>query len=89
MRYVADKLLFLFSYGEQRSFDELQGSVRISIFRRDQKGAHDLAATETTEVKAGDVIEVSVVADNEFYVPDRPGAPAVSSNSQAGRYVGQ
>lgn len=71
IRYVADKLLFLFSYGEQRTFEDLQGSVRISIFRRDQKSAHDLVASENTEIRAGDVIEVSVEANKTFYTPDR------------------
>jgi polysaccharide export outer membrane protein len=70
IRYVADKLLFLFTYGEQRTFDDLQGSVKILIFRRDQKVAHDLVADENTEVKAGDVIEVSIVANKGFYAPD-------------------
>jgi polysaccharide export outer membrane protein len=70
MRYVADKLLFIFTYGDQRTFDDLQGSVKISIFRRDQKVAHDLVADENTEVRAGDVIEVSIVANKGFYAPD-------------------
>ncbi|MBS3651679.1 polysaccharide biosynthesis/export family protein [Pseudaminobacter sp. 19-2017] len=70
IRSVADKLLFLFSYGEQRTFDDLQGSVRISIFRRDQKSAHTLLASENTEVKPGDVIEVSVEANKAFYAPE-------------------
>lgn len=69
-RYVADKLLFLFSYGEQRTFEDLQASVRISIFRRDRRSGHDIAASENTEVKPGDVIEVSVVANKAFYNPD-------------------
>ncbi|TIT81596.1 MAG: exopolysaccharide biosynthesis protein, partial [Mesorhizobium sp.] len=51
IRYVADKLLFIFTYGEQRTFDDLQGSVKISIFRRDQKAAHDIVADENTEVR--------------------------------------
>jgi polysaccharide biosynthesis/export protein len=70
IRYVADKLLFIFTYGEQRTFDDLQGSVKISIFRREQKIAHDLVADENTEVRAGDVIEVSIVANKGFYAPD-------------------
>lgn len=70
IRYVADKLLFIFSYGEQRTFDDLQGSVKISIFRREQKISHDLVADENTEVRAGDVIEVSIVANKGFYAPD-------------------
>lgn len=70
IRYVADKLLFIFTYGEQRTFDDLQGSVKISIFRREQKIAHDVVADENTEVRAGDVIEVSIVANKGFYAPD-------------------
>ncbi|RRH97757.1 exopolysaccharide biosynthesis protein [Mesorhizobium tamadayense] len=70
IRYVADKLLFIFTYGEQRTLDDLQGSVKISIFRREQKIAHDIVADENTEVRAGDVIEVSVVANKGFYAPD-------------------
>lgn len=78
IRYVADKLLFIFTYGEQRTFDDLQGSVKISIFRRDQKAAHDIVADENTEVRAGDVIEVSVVANKGFYAPDS----GASTNAQ-------
>ncbi|RAZ80612.1 polysaccharide biosynthesis/export family protein [Mesorhizobium atlanticum] len=73
IRYVADKLLFIFTYGDQRTFDDLHGSVKISIFRRDQKAAHDIAADENTEVRAGDVIEVSIVANKGFYAPDTSG----------------
>ncbi|TJX56164.1 MAG: exopolysaccharide biosynthesis protein, partial [Mesorhizobium sp.] len=73
IRYVADKLLFIFTYGEQRTFDDLQGSVKISIFRRDRKIAHDIIANENTEVLAGDVIEVSIVANKGFYTPDTSG----------------
>lgn len=76
IRYVADKLLFIFTYGEQRTFDDLQGSVKISIFRRDQKVAHDIVADENTEVRAGDVIEVSIVANKGFYAPDTSGTMA-------------
>lgn len=79
IRYTADKLLFLFSYGEQRSFEDLQGSVRISIFRRERKSAHDLVADENTDVKAGDVIEVAVVANKAFYNPDTPGSATVAA----------
>jgi protein involved in polysaccharide export with SLBB domain len=89
IRYVADKLLFIFTYGEQRTFDDLQGSVKISIFRRDREVAHDIVADENTEVKAGDVIEVSVMANKGFYSPDisatgsiaAPGAAAQATQS--------
>lgn len=78
IRYVADKLLYIFTYGEQRTFDDLQGSVKISIFRRDQKVAHDLVADENTEVRAGDVIEVSIVANKGFYAPDTVTSGAIA-----------
>ncbi|MDX8455559.1 polysaccharide biosynthesis/export family protein [Mesorhizobium sp. VK9D] len=78
IRYVADKLLFIFTYGEQRTFDDLQGSVKISIFRRDQKAAHDIVADENTEVKAGDVIEVSVAANKGFYAPEISATGAIA-----------
>ncbi|WP_244507937.1 polysaccharide biosynthesis/export family protein [Mesorhizobium sp. ORS 3428] len=86
IRYVADKLLFIFTYGEQRTFDDLQGSVKISIFRRDQKEAHDIVADQNTEVKAGDVIEVSVVANKGFYAPD---ISATSATSAPGAHTTQ
>lgn len=69
LRYLTDKLLFVFEYGEHRTLDDLQGSVKISIFRRSQNAGHELAADENTEVKAGDVIEVSVVTNRGFYAP--------------------
>jgi polysaccharide export outer membrane protein len=84
IRYVADKLLYIFTYGEQRTFDDLQGSVKISIFRRDQKVAHDLVADENTEVRAGDVIEVSIVANKGFYAPDTVTSGAIAApNAEA------
>jgi protein involved in polysaccharide export with SLBB domain len=84
IRYVADKLLYIFTYGEQRTFDDLQGSVKISIFRRDQKAAHDLVADENTEVRAGDVIEVSIVANKGFYAPDTVTSGAIAApNAEA------
>lgn len=91
IRYVADKLLFIFTYGEQRTFDDLQGSVKISIFRRDQKAAHDIVADENTEVRAGDVIEVSVVANKGFYAPDSGtiGSPAGQDPATQPGIVGQ
>lgn len=79
IRYVADKLLFIFTYGGQRTFDDLQGSVKISIFRRDQKAAQNIIADENTEVKAGDVIEVSVVANKGFYAPDISSTGAIAA----------
>jgi protein involved in polysaccharide export with SLBB domain len=84
IRYVADKLLYIFTYGEQRTFDDLQGSVKISIFRRDRKVAHDLVADENTEVRAGDVIEVSIVANKGFYAPDTVTSGAIAApNAEA------
>ena len=67
LRYLSDKLLFVFEYGEHRTIEELQGSVRILIFRRGQKTGQEVAADEDTDVNAGDVIEVSVVANKGFY----------------------
>jgi protein involved in polysaccharide export with SLBB domain len=84
IRSVADKLLFLFAYGEQRTFDDLQGSVRISIFRRDQKSAHNLLASENTEVKPGDVIEVSVEANKAFYAPETPNSSGMAAPDVTG-----
>ncbi len=69
LRYLTDKLLFVFEYGEHRTLEDLQGSVKISIFRRGQKAGQELVANENTEVRAGDVIEVSVVASRGFYMP--------------------
>lgn len=89
IRYVADKLLFIFTYGEQRTFDDLQGSVRISIFRRDQKIAHDIVADQNTEVRAGDVIEVSVVANKGFYAPDSGISSKVQNPAVQRSMVGQ
>ncbi|PBC02925.1 exopolysaccharide biosynthesis protein [Mesorhizobium sp. WSM3860] len=89
IRYVADKLLFIFTYGEQRTFDDLQGSVKISIFRRDQKIAHDIVADQNTEVRAGDVIEVSVVANKGFYAPDSGTSPNVQNPAVQRSMVGQ
>ncbi|MEI2302417.1 polysaccharide biosynthesis/export family protein [Ensifer sp. MJa1] len=67
LRYLSDKLLFVFEYGEHRTLEDLQGSVRIVIFRRGQKIGQEVAADENTAVNAGDVIEVSVVASKDFY----------------------
>ncbi|MDX8519158.1 polysaccharide biosynthesis/export family protein [Mesorhizobium dulcispinae] len=89
IRYVADKLLFIFTYGEQRTFDDLQGAVKISIFRRDQKIAHDIVADQNTEVRAGDVIEVSVVANKGFYAPDSGASPNAQNPATQPAIVGQ
>ncbi len=69
LKYLTDKLLYVFEYGEHRTLDDLQGSVKFSIFRRGQKAGQQLVADENTEVRAGDVVEVSVVASRGFYVP--------------------
>ena len=76
LRYITDKLLFVFEYGEHRTLEDLQGSVKIAIFRRGQKTGQDILADENTEVKAGDVIEVSVVANKGFYAPGASGTDA-------------
>jgi protein involved in polysaccharide export with SLBB domain len=70
LRYVTDKLLFMWSYGPQRSLQDLKGAVRISIYRPAKTGTDMLAASEETPIKAGDVIEVSLVAGGEFYAPE-------------------
>lgn len=82
LRYITDKLLFVFEYGEHRTLEDLQGSVKIAIFRRGQKADQDVLADENTEVKAGDVIEVSVVANKGFYAPG-------ASHSGAGAGIGR
>ena len=53
--------------------------MKISIFRRDQKAAQNIIADENTEVKAGDVIEVSVVANKGFYAPDISSTGAIAA----------
>ncbi len=84
LRYLSDKLLFVFEYGEHRTIEELQGSVKILIFRRGQKTGQEVAADEDTDVNAGDVIEVSVVASKGFYSSgeSRPD-PAVDMEKKA------
>ncbi len=67
LRYLSDKLLFVFEYGEHRTLEDLQGSVKILIFRRGKETGQEVAANENTEVNAGDLIEVSVVASKGFY----------------------
>ena len=63
-KHVTDKLLFMSLYGEHRSLDELGDSVRITIHRRGTDAA--LKANENTDVRAGDLIEMAVVPNNEF-----------------------
>jgi polysaccharide biosynthesis/export protein len=73
LRYVNDKLLFVSNYGEHKTFDDLRDSVRVAIYR----GQKEITATETTEVKAGDVIEVSILASPQFYRTSPEGAVSV------------
>lgn len=83
LRYLTDKLLFVFEYGEHRTLEELQGSVKILIFRRG-KTNQEVVANENTDVSAGDVIEVSVVANKGFYSPGASRAePAVKAEKKA------
>jgi polysaccharide export outer membrane protein len=70
LKYVNDKLLFVSYYGQHRTFDDLRGSVRVVIYRGRDDAARTIKATETTEVSAGDVIEVSLLADRQFYDPN-------------------
>ena len=63
LRYVRDKLVFVSDYGQHKSLDDLHGSVRVTIYRDNA----EVEAIDTSEVRAGDVIEVSVVADTQFY----------------------
>lgn len=69
LKHVTDKLLFLWSYGSHRSFDELRPAVRISIHRPSASGPIALDATENTGVKAGDVIEIELATGDQFYAP--------------------
>jgi polysaccharide export outer membrane protein len=72
LRFVSDKLLFVSAYGQHRTFDDLRGSVKIVIYRGSDAQAQAIAANETTPVKAGDVIEVSIVANQQFYGVEPP-----------------
>jgi polysaccharide export outer membrane protein len=63
LRYVRDKLVFVSDYGQHKSLDDLRGSVRVTIYRDNA----EVEGRDTTEVRAGDVVEVSVVADTQFY----------------------
>jgi polysaccharide export outer membrane protein len=74
LKYVNDKLLFVSYYGQHRTFDDLRGSVRVVIYRGRDDAAKIIKATETTAVNAGDVIEVSLLADRQFYDPNAPSA---------------
>lgn len=77
LRYVSDKLLFVSSYGEHRSFDELQGAIRVVVHRGTKDGSQVIEGNESTSVEAGDVIEISVVAREEFFDPGTAvGSPA-------------
>lgn len=69
LKHVTDKLLFLWSYGSQRSFDDLRPSMRISIHRRGPEGLVDVTASESTDIKAGDVIEIAIAPPETFYAP--------------------
>jgi protein involved in polysaccharide export with SLBB domain len=67
LRYVNEKLLFIAQYGEHKTFDDLRGSVRIVVYRGQAAAAKAIEATEMTELKAGDVIEVSILPSRQFY----------------------
>lgn len=67
LRYVNDKLQFVSFYGQHRTFDDLRGSVRVVIYRGRGDAAKAIKATEATGVMAGDVIEVSLLASEQFY----------------------
>lgn len=73
LKHVTDKLLFLWSYGSHRSFDDLRPAVRISIHRREPDGPVVLDAGENTDVKAGDVVEIAIATPDVFYAPDSSG----------------
>src|SRR5207244_9810676 len=49
IRYVADKLLFIFTYGGQKTFDNLHDSVKISIFWSDKQATQHFIAYKTYE----------------------------------------
>jgi polysaccharide biosynthesis/export protein len=66
LRYVNDKLVFVSNYGEHKTFDDLRGSVRVVVYRGRAETAEAIEATEGTEVRAGDVVEVSVLANRLF-----------------------
>jgi protein involved in polysaccharide export with SLBB domain len=74
LRYVSDKLLFVSYYGQHRTFDDLRGSVRVVIYRGRGDAAKTIKANEMTEVKAGDVVEVSLLASQQFYDPNATSA---------------
>jgi hypothetical protein len=63
LRYLNEKLLFISYYGEHKTFDDLRGSVRFVIYR----GNVEIRPTEITEVRAGDVIEVSILPSQQLY----------------------
>jgi polysaccharide biosynthesis/export protein len=67
LRYVNDKLLYVSIYGEQRTFDDLQGAVRVVIYRKGSEQNGPIEAKEDTDVQAGDIIDVSIRASQQFY----------------------
>lgn len=73
LRFVSDKLIFVSSYGQHRTFDDLKGSVRVVIYRGRDDKAQKIEATDSTPVKASDVIEVSIIASPQFYGVEPPG----------------
>lgn len=76
LRYVNDKLLYVSIYGQHRSFDDLRGAVKIMIHRGRAAQARQITADESSEIMAGDVIEVSIEASRQFY---DAGAPTVGN----------
>jgi protein involved in polysaccharide export with SLBB domain len=67
LRYLSDKLLFVSDYGQHRTFEELRSSVKITIYRGRAEDGETIAASETTEVRAGDVIDVSILTSQRYY----------------------
>lgn len=76
LKHVTDKLLFLWSYGSHRSFDDLQPAVRISIHRQGPEGPVVMDASENTDVNAGDVVEIAIATPEMFYAPSASGDEA-------------
>lgn len=74
LRYVNDKLLFVSYYGQHRTFDDLRNAVRVVIYRGRGNAAKTIQANEMSEVQAGDVIEVSLLASQQFYDPNASAA---------------
>jgi len=80
LRYVTDKLLFVSQYGEHRTFDDLLGSVRIVLYRGGE-ASKSVPASEGTKLMAGDVVEVSVIPNQQFFSPGEAGATAPQSEA--------